>query len=79
MRNPFRKKTLMNTPIEEYSFDDLTNKSFHLRCEITEKMKQLAHILACLDQCSDMVTVEKKVSKDLLGVVPQFADERIEF
>ena len=79
MRNPFRKKKYKNIPIEEYSFDDLTNKSFHLRCEITEKMKQLAHILACLDQIGDMVTVEKKISKDLLGVVPQLADERIEF
>ncbi len=69
----------MNKPIEEFSFDDLTNKSFHLRCEITEKMNQLAHVLACLEQCSDMVTVEKKISKDLLGVVPQLADERIEF
>jgi hypothetical protein len=64
MRNPFRK--------DKNTFEALNIRAYTLRSQIMNDKEELAEVLACLDQFSDIVTIEKRITKDNLGVTPCF-------
>ena len=67
MRNPFRKN--------KNTFEALNNRAYTLRSEIINKKDELAEVLALLDQFSDIVTIEKRITKEDVGVTPRFRNQ----
>ena len=67
MRNPFRKK--------QDTFEALTNRAYDLRSQVINKKEELAEVLALLDQFSDIVTIEKRITKEDTGVTPRFRNQ----
>ena len=67
MRNPFRKN--------KDTFEALNNRAYTLRSEIINKKDELAEVLALLDQFSDIVTIEKRITKEDVGVTPRFRNQ----
>jgi hypothetical protein len=67
MRNPFRKK--------KETFEALSNRSYKLRYEITEKKDELAVVLALLEQYSTIVAVDIRTCKDTVDVSPSLGSD----
>jgi len=67
MRNPFRKK--------KDTFEALVNRAYDLRSQVINKKEELAEVLALLDQFTDIVTIEKRITKEDTGVTPRFPNQ----
>jgi hypothetical protein len=67
MRNPFRSN--------KNTFEGLTNRAYDLRSQVINKKEELAEVLALLDQFSDIVTIEKRITKEDTGVTPRFRNQ----
>jgi hypothetical protein len=67
MRNPFSKK--------KDTFEALTNRAYTLRSQIINKKDELAEVLALLDQLGDIITIEKRITKEDTGVTPRFRNQ----
>lgn len=67
MRNPFRKN--------KNTFEALTNRAYELRSQIIKDKDELAEVLALLDQFGDIVTIEKRITKEDVGVTPRFRNQ----
>jgi len=67
VRNPFRKN--------KDTFEALSNRAYDLRSQIINKRDELAEVLALLDQFTDIVTIEKRISKEDVGVTPRFRNQ----
>jgi hypothetical protein len=46
-----------------------------LRSQIINKKDELAEVLALLDQFTDIVTIEKRITKEDVGVTPRFRNQ----
>jgi hypothetical protein len=64
MSNPFRKK--------KDTFEALNIRAYNLRSQIMNDKEELAEVLALLDQFSDIVAVEMRITKEDIGVTPRF-------
>jgi hypothetical protein len=69
------KEIAMRNRKNNQSFEALNNRAYELRAQIMKGKEELAEVLALLQQFSDIVTVEKRISKDELGVTPKFSTE----
>lgn len=67
MRNPFRKN--------KDTFEALVNRAYDLRSQVINKKEELAEVLALLDQFTDIVTIEKRITKEDTGVMPRFRNQ----
>ena len=67
MRNPFRKN--------KDTFEALNIRAYNLRSQIIKDKDELAEVLALLEQFSDIVTVEKRITKEDVGVTPAFRNQ----
>jgi hypothetical protein len=67
MRNPFRKK--------QDTFEALNIRAYELRSQIIKDKDELAEVLALLDQFTDIVTIEKRITKEDVGVTPRFRNQ----
>ena len=67
MRNPFRKN--------KDTFEALNIRAYELRSQIINKKDELAEVLALLDQFIDIVTIEKRITKEDVGVTPRFRNQ----
>jgi hypothetical protein len=67
MRNPFHKN--------KDTFEALNIRAYTLRSEIINKKDELAEVLALLDQFIDIVTIEKRITKEDVGVTPRFRNQ----
>lgn len=67
MRNPFRKN--------KNTFEALNTRAYTLRSQIIRDKDELAEVLALLDQFGDIVTIEKRITKEDVGVTPRFRNQ----
>ena len=67
MRNPFRKN--------KDTFEALNIRAYDLRSQVINKKEELAEVLALLDQFVDIVTIEKRITKEDVGVTPRFRNQ----
>ena len=67
MRNPFRKN--------KNTFEALNIRAYELRSQIIKDKDELAEVLALLDQFTDIVTIEKRITKEDVGVTPAFRNQ----
>jgi hypothetical protein len=67
MRNPFRKN--------KNTFEALNIRAYELRSQIIKDKDELAEVLALLDQLGDIITIEKRITKEDVGVTPRFRNQ----